>query len=124
MSEQAQIWLPWPPSVHKLYGKRPGGGKFRTKEYKRWQHEAGWMLKLQKAGAMPGAVNVDLRLTPPDKRKRDADNILKATLDLLVQLGVIDDDNSRVVRKLSTEWAEDERAGVHVTLTAVETAEV
>lgn len=119
MITRAQIWLPWPPSVWKLYGKRPSGKKYRTKEYDDWRREAGWLLKTQKIQPIVGPVSAHLRLTPPDKRQRDADNYEKAAFDLLVNLGVIQDDNSKILRSKLTEWADDDQPGIHLTITSV-----
>ena len=118
MSAQTSIWLPWPPSVHKLYGKRPSGGKYRTKDYNRWRNEAGWLLKIQRPDDVPlPPVDVRIELTPPDRRRRDADNYEKAVLDLLVSLDMLEDDNSNIIRERTTAWAEAERPGVSVTIT-------
>jgi Holliday junction resolvase RusA-like endonuclease len=49
---------------------------------------------------------------PPDKRKRDLDNLLKAPIDLLVEHGVIDDD--RNVVSLGASWGAGQGAQVVV----------
>lgn len=38
-------------------------------------------------------IRVEIKAFPPDKRKRDLDNILKSTLDALAHAGTFDDDS-------------------------------
>lgn len=42
---------------------------------------------------MSGRLAVRIELFPPDKRQRDIDNSIKATLDALVAAGVFEDDS-------------------------------
>ena len=52
---------------------------------------------------MQGRLMVKISAYPPDRRRRDLDNILKATLDSLTHAAVIEDDSLiddlRIVRK-------------------------
>lgn len=40
-----------------------------------------------------GRLAIEIKAYPPDKRKRDLDNILKSLLDSLVHAGVVEDDS-------------------------------
>jgi crossover junction endodeoxyribonuclease RusA len=40
-----------------------------------------------------GRLAIEIKATPPDKRKRDLDNILKSLLDSLTHARVIEDDS-------------------------------
>lgn len=43
--------------------------------------------------AQVGRLRVDIEVYPPDRRKRDIDNVCKATLDALAKAGVYQDDS-------------------------------
>jgi crossover junction endodeoxyribonuclease RusA len=98
------ISMPWPPSIHKVFKRH--NGKFMSAEYRRWRDEAGWLLKAQKPAAITGPVSVRIDLCAPDKRRRDSDNYTKAPLDLLVAHGVIEADDSRILKSITARWVE------------------
>jgi len=59
------------------------------------------------------AVSLSLDCYPPDRRRRDVDNILKCLLDSLVGAGVIEDDS--LVKRLHVEMREPIPEGlIHV----------
>ncbi len=83
------ITIPIPPSVNDLYGVGKGGRRFLKRHVKAWRDEAGWMILDQKPVPVIGRYR--LLLSVPKTRK-DADNMLKPTLDLLVALWLTPDD--------------------------------
>ena len=96
-----RVSLPFPPSVNNLFlnaGKR----RIPTDRYKAWRAEAEQMLMVQRPRSLSGAVNVRVDLVPPDRRKRDCDNLAKAVLDTLVRTGIITDDSA--IQRLSIGW--------------------
>lgn len=92
------IELPWPPSTNRIWRNvvvrgRPQtllsveGRQFRTLAA---QH----CLIARVAGKnLAGRLDVSLVAMPPDRRARDLDNVLKATLDALTHAGVWLDDS-------------------------------
>lgn len=93
-----------PPSTNNLFFNAPHGGRVRTQSYNDWLHTAGLFLKRQIPGRLTGRV--DVLIQAEDKHpRRDADNIAKPCLDLLVKLGAIQDDNSKWVKSVKVEWA-------------------
>jgi crossover junction endodeoxyribonuclease RusA len=81
-----------------------------------WKTEAGAILALQRPKPVHGAVELHVTLSPPTKRRFDLDNRVKAIIDLLVLSGVIEGDDTTVVKKLTIELG-DHAVGARVTVT-------
>lgn len=116
---QTVLVLSIPPSVNSIYGNKPKGsggpGRYVTQKYKKWRDSA--MLEVIAQGAKPheGAVVVEVRAAyPASGRRRDADNLLKPIIDLLVKSGLIIDDNSSILQKVSVAWGYGEEGSVAV----------
>lgn len=73
-----------------MYANISGKGRIKTAAYKRWINAMGWELKLQNPTPLKGSVAVCIYVHP--KMRGDIDNRIKACLDLLVKMGVIEDD--------------------------------
>lgn len=86
-----ELHLPYPPSANKLW-TRTRYGMRKTDAYNDWLERAAVAARKQKPCAVHGPYKLSLHATRPDKRRRDLDNIIKPTSDLLVCVGVIDDD--------------------------------
>jgi crossover junction endodeoxyribonuclease RusA len=99
-----RINLPFPVSVHRTFRKY--NGAYLSAAYRAWRDEAGWMLKQQKPVPVAGPVTVLIELRAPDKRRRDGDNYKKGPIDLLVSHGVIEADDSRIVRESTVRWVD------------------
>lgn len=100
MTPPRQITLPWPPSVNtywRMFNNRilisKAGRAYRTAA----------ILACRGVTPLDGKVAVRIRAYPPDNRRRDLDNVLKAALDGLVHGQVIADDSDiddlRIVRQ-------------------------
>jgi crossover junction endodeoxyribonuclease RusA len=75
------ITLPWPPSVNRLY--RKWGGHMVLAPAARAYKKSVRLRLLGHIKPTTGRVDLTVRLFPPDKRRRDIDNILKCLLDAL-----------------------------------------
>jgi len=85
------IDLPLSPSTNNLFANRPGQrGRFPTARYKTWLQAAGWDVKA--AGAIKVSGEIAVTISIPHDYTSDADNRIKAVLDLLVRHELIDDD--------------------------------
>ena len=90
---EIEIILEYPPSINKYYVKTRNG-VFIGKEGKRYR-----AVVLDDVRAQVGQLNIEYRVSleiymfPPDRRKRDLDNICKALLDALTHADVWEDDS-------------------------------
>lgn len=95
-----QIRLPWPPSVNH-YWVSGGSKRFLSPVAKRFRSEVA--SKVRSAGSPRfGLAPLEMRIKayPPDRRKRDLDNLLKAILDALAHAKVYKDDNQIYLLKI------------------------
>jgi crossover junction endodeoxyribonuclease RusA len=83
--------LPYPPSVN-TYWKSWRGRVVISKEGKKYKD----VVKIMTRHVRPTEENVSIRIEvyPPDRRRRDIDNVLKALLDSLN--GVVYHDDSQI----------------------------
>lgn len=87
-----ELTLPYPPSANRLW-VRARQGMRRSDHYTAWLKEAGWLALAQRPGKITGPYKLAINAVRPDKRRRDLGNLLKATEDLLVSIGLIEDDS-------------------------------
>jgi len=59
--------------------------------------------------AVGGPVGIEIVAHPPDARRRDLDNLLKATLDALTAARVWQDDNQ--VKRIELRWGDKIKGG-------------
>jgi crossover junction endodeoxyribonuclease RusA len=123
------LWLPFPLSANNLFAHRivPGKGyamRYPTPAYRRWRREAEVRIIASRIPMMREPVVVKLELTPPNNRRRDADNFSKGVIDALVAARVLPDDNSDWVKAVIPYWLDAHKptAGVRVTLRVAELA--
>lgn len=93
--------LPWPPSVN-MYWRRRGAQYFISSEGQAFRTQVCWTVRARGLIApLTGDLQMSLVLLPPDNRRRDLDNVLKALFDALGKAGVYHDDSQ--VRRLYVE---------------------
>jgi Holliday junction resolvase RusA-like endonuclease len=99
------IPLQKPISVNGMYRNARGRGRVKTERYKTWRQAAGWEAKSSgPLRPVKGPVHITLYVSEDGVRNMDLDNTAKGYLDLFVTLGVIEDDNRKIVRSLNLSW--------------------
>ena len=87
--------LPWPLSANMRFAVS-GGRIVLNRAYRTWKENAASYLAAQREGALeqiPPPIRMRVYAYPPDRRRRDLDNLLKAALDAITRAGVIADDS-------------------------------
>ncbi len=116
--EALRLTLPWPPSVNH-YWRRVGNRTLISKEGRRFRKRVLATLKTQHIEPMTGPLAVRVVAHPPDRRRRDLDNITKSLLDALEHGGIYEDDSQ--IDRLSIERASVVKGGaVIVEINAIE----
>ena len=105
--------LPWPPSVNRYY-RHVGPRVLLSREGRRYR-----MMTVSRLGGLypklEGSIGLTAECYPPDRRRRDLDNLLKCLQDSLVHAGIMGDDSQ--IRLLHLEMKEPIPEGlVHVHL--------
>lgn len=107
---QVSLTLPMQPlPLSQCFVNRKGGGRHESEAYAAWKRAADahlvkfhlYTLGTPNRPTIPGKVKVEVFIQRPDSRRRDLDNCLKATLDLLTRNYVIADDSEIVDLRVS-----------------------
>ncbi len=97
------LTVPWPPALNHYYRR----WKYRTLISEQGRAYRNHIARQARAERWPSFGNARLKVTilasPPDKRRRDLDGMLKCLLDSLEHAGLYDDDGQiddlRIVRQ-------------------------
>lgn len=93
MADLIRLTLPWPPSVNH-YWRNWRGRMVISGEGRDYREAAAWSIRAAHANLeLIGPLAVEILLHPPDRRRRDIDNPLKAILDAMQAGGVYQDDS-------------------------------
>ena len=84
------LTLPFPPSLNRMY--RVYSGRSIVSRVGR-AYRAAVTAQLRGMPTLRCRVRIRIVAHPPDKRRRDLDNLLKASLDGLVHGGALEDDS-------------------------------
>jgi Holliday junction resolvase RusA-like endonuclease len=90
-----EFHLPYPPSVNH-YWRRVGPRTLISRGGRLFRKQVCAILASQRVQPLAGPLEVQVKLYPPDRRRRDVDNTLKAVLDALQHGGAYEDDNQIV----------------------------
>lgn len=108
--------LPWPPTVNH-YWRHVDGKVLISATGRRYRSNVGWLCKASGVRFALGArLSVEIQAFPPDRRRRDLDNLSKSLLDALGHGGVYADD-SQIDRLLICRGDPEPAGKVIVTVT-------
>jgi Holliday junction resolvase RusA-like endonuclease len=113
-SRTITLSLPFPPSTNTLFEDVTGDARTPTKRYREWREAAHAEILRQRPRLAMGAVEVTITLEERSGR-HDADNLIKAVLDCLVENGIIGGDHSGILRRVTAQWGEAQGACVEIT---------
>lgn len=83
--------LPWPPSANHLYTVARGR-KILSKAGREYHASVALICRGERLTPITGSVMLSINVFPPDKRRRDLSNLIKAVEDGLTQGGAWLDD--------------------------------
>ena len=114
MTWRAEMIRPF--SLNNAFRNVSGRGRVKTKKYLEWRERCGQAIVAQ--GSRPafiGPVSITIEIGEKDVSAQfDTDNAVKGYLDVLVGLGVIPDDNRKIVKRIAVEWRDGEGADVTI----------
>lgn len=91
MTDEIRLNLPVPPSANRLHVYAGQGRRAISSDYRRWRHEAGWLIQARRPKhSIDGPYTLEIIV--PQRLRGDVDNRAKPTADLLVEHGVTSDD--------------------------------
>ena len=96
-----EVNLPWAPSVNHYYKKTRNGSFYLSQQGRSFREAVSQILRSCSPLLLEGDLGVHIKLYPPDKRKRDIDNVLKALLDALEHGGAYKDDSQIIYLTVS-----------------------
>lgn len=104
---------------------RRTGRTFPNKRYTEWHKAAALYVRQQNAPPLDeGPFALNLEFTHGDKIRRDSDNGVSSILDLLVDCGILPDDNWMVVQKINVSNRYDKgNPGVNISIVPLTDAE-
>lgn len=92
-----EINLPWPPAI--LSPNRRDHWAKKSTVRKKYKQDCGWVAKTVRPNFPEGEIKLSIRFYPPDKRRRDMDNMLaslKSGLDGIAETWGVNDSRFRL----------------------------
>lgn len=87
------IYLPWGPSVNNYWAAGAGKVRYVSKKGRQYRLDTAQCVLEQCPGIyLSDRLCVDVILYPPDRKRRDLDNHMKALLDAITHAGLWEDD--------------------------------
>ena len=91
-NDEIQITLPWPPSVNHYY-RKVGPRVLISRDGRRYRQIVCSIVRELNVKPFDCELKMEIHAYPPDRRRRDVDNLLKAIFDSLQHGGIYKDDS-------------------------------
>lgn len=93
VSADIELYVPWPPTVNSYYSHTKRG-VFISKKGRQYRDEVLSEIQQQTPNMqLDESIHLTVILYPPDRRRRDLDNYMKALLDACTEAGLWEDDS-------------------------------
>lgn len=115
--QSGPLTLPWPPSGNTAV-RHAQGVHYLQPAVIAYRDSVATLCARFKP--IVGRYRLHVHLSPPDARRRDADNALKSLLDALVKAGYVQDDSLTYMRELVVTTDDERRGRVIVRALAME----
>jgi len=89
-----RVILPWPPTANTATRHTGNGVHYLTAEHKAYRAKVAECVQGMRIPRMVGSLSVRVTFAPPDRRRRDLDNVWKVVGDALQHAGMYDDDGA------------------------------
>lgn len=96
------LTLPYPPSANKLW-RAVQGRNIKSGHYREWLSRCAACIAMHQPEKLTGPYVLTILATPPDRRARDIDNLIKPTSDALALAGVVSNDSQ--CRSVTARWS-------------------
>jgi len=93
LTRTLHVTLPWPPSINH-YWRRVNNKTIISKAGRQYRTDVAAILMIGGVKPIAGRLDVTIEAYPPDRRKRDLDNLNKALLDAMQHGGAFADDGA------------------------------
>jgi len=87
-----EIEVPYPPSINHYY-RRVGPKTLISRKGRKYRETLAHLLSATGVEQVEGRIFLEIEMYPPDRRRRDVDNVLKALLDAMQHGGAYEDDS-------------------------------
>lgn len=113
--------IPVPPSANKIWRFVPGSRHpLKSREYRAWLKETIDILHEHvRQGVKFGREPLIVRIVPPFNGRRDLDNYCKATLDGLVQSGMLATDRMKSIQRVEVEAGTARQEGCIISISRI-----
>lgn len=98
------LTLPYPPSANKLW-RAVQGRNIKSGHYREWLSRCVACIAMHQPEKLTGPYVLTIVATPPDRRARDIDNLIKPTSDALALAGVVSNDSQ--CRSVLAMWSDE-----------------